>query len=175
MTTAQGAGKVISLTHRPHLPQEILLELIFVRGWVDPRVRVRSEGLFQGKIPMKKSGIEPATFRFVVQHLNHCATAVPLYTIWQSRSQWPRRLRRRSVAARLLRLWVRIPPGAWMFVCCDCCVLSGRGLCDELITRPEESNRLSCVVVCDLETSWMRMPWPTRRLLCQKKGKENMT
>jgi len=26
-----------------------------------------------------------------------------------------------------------------MFVCCECCVLSGRGLCDGLITRPEES------------------------------------
>ena len=38
-----------------------------------------------------------------------------------------------------------------MFVCCECCVLSGRGLCDELITRPEESYRLWCVVVCDLE------------------------
>jgi len=25
------------------------------------------------------SGIEPATFRFVAQHLNHCASAVPLY------------------------------------------------------------------------------------------------
>ena len=23
------------------------------------------------------AGIEPATFRFVTQHLNHCATAVP--------------------------------------------------------------------------------------------------
>jgi hypothetical protein len=31
-------------------------------------------------------------------------------------------------------------------------VLSGRGLCDELITCPEESYRLCCVVVCDLET-----------------------
>jgi len=38
-----------------------------------------------------------------------------------------------------------------MFVCCECCVLSGRVLCDELITRPEESYRLWCVVVCDLE------------------------
>jgi len=38
-----------------------------------------------------------------------------------------------------------------MFVCCGCCVLSGRGLCNELITRPEESYRLWCVVVCDLE------------------------
>ena len=67
------------------------------------------------------------------------------------RSQWPHCLRRRSVAARLLRLWVRIPPGAWMPVCCDCCVLSGRGLCDELITRPEESYQLWCVIMCDLE------------------------
>jgi hypothetical protein len=32
-------------------------------------------------------------------------------------------------------------------------VLSGRGLCNELITRPEESYRLCCVVVCNLETS----------------------
>jgi hypothetical protein len=30
-------------------------------------------------------------------------------------------------------------------------VLSGRGLCDGLITRQEESYRLWCVVVCDLE------------------------
>jgi len=39
-------------------------------------------------------------------------------------------------------------------------VLSGRGLCDELITRPEESYRLWCVIVCELETSNMRRPWP---------------
>jgi len=37
--------------------------------------------------------------------------------------------------------------------------LSGRGLCDELITRPEESYRLYCVVVCDLETSRMGAPY----------------
>ena len=38
-------------------------------------------------------------------------------------------------------------------------MLSGRGLCDELITRPEESYRLCCVVVCDLETSRMGVPY----------------
>ena len=38
-------------------------------------------------------------------------------------------------------------------------MLSGRGLCDELITRPEESYRLCCVVVCDLETSRMGAPY----------------
>ena len=61
----------------------------------------------------------------------------------------------RRATARLLRSWVRIPPGAWIFVCCECRVLSGRGLCDELITRPEESYRLCCAVVCDVETSWI--------------------
>jgi hypothetical protein len=29
-----------------------------------------------------------------------------------------------------------------MFVCCECCALSGRSICDELITRTEESYRL---------------------------------
>ena len=38
-------------------------------------------------------------------------------------------------------------------------MLSGRGLCDELITRPEESSRLCCAVVCDLETSRMGVPY----------------
>jgi len=38
-------------------------------------------------------------------------------------------------------------------------VLSGRGLCGELLARPEESYRLWFVVVCDLETSWMRRSW----------------
>ena len=37
--------------------------------------------------------------------------------------------------------------------------MSGRGLCDELITRPEESYRLWCVVVCDLETSRIGAPY----------------
>jgi hypothetical protein len=36
---------------------------------------------------------------------------------------------------------------AWgiMSVSCECCVLSGIGLCDELVPRPEESYRLWCV------------------------------
>jgi len=65
----------------------------------------------------------------------------------------------RPAAAHLLRSWVRIPPGPWIFVCCECRVFSGRGLCDELITRPEESYRLWCVVVCDLETSRIGAPY----------------
>jgi hypothetical protein len=59
--------------------------------------------------------------------------------------RWPRGLRRESAAIRLLGLWVRIPLGKWMSVSCEGCVLSGRGLCVWLITRPEESYRVWCV------------------------------
>jgi len=48
-----------------------------------------------------------------------------------------------------------------MSVCCECCVLSGRGLCNELITHPEEPYWLWCVVLCDPEIPWMRRSWPT--------------
>ena len=51
-----------------------------------------------------------------------------------------------SAAARLLGLRVRIPPGAWMSFSCECCVLSGTGLCVGLITCPEESCRVWCVL-----------------------------
>jgi len=43
-----------------------------------------------------------------------------------------------------------------MFVCRECCVLSGRGLCDGLITRAEESYWLWRIIVCDQETSYAR-------------------
>jgi hypothetical protein len=57
-----------------------------------------------------------------------------------------------------------------VFVCCECCVLSGRGLCNKPITHLEESYRLWCIVVCDLETWWMRRPWPTGG--CHAKNKQ---
>jgi hypothetical protein len=67
------------------------------------------------------------------------------------RSQWPGDEGLISVAACLQGFRVRIPPEAWMFVVSVVC-LSGRGLCNGLITRPEESCRLCCVILCDLET-----------------------
>ena len=65
---------------------------------------------------------------------------------------------------------VRIP-SVWMSVCCECCVLSGIAL-RRTITRPKESYRLWCVVVCDLETSWVRRPRPA--LGCNSHKKKNM-
>jgi len=49
------------------------------------------------------------------QHNNYFTVIV-----WSwGQTQWPRGLPRRSAAARLLRLWVLIPPGAWI----TCCVV----------------------------------------------------
>jgi hypothetical protein len=60
----------------------------------------------------------------------------------ECRSQWQRSLRHRSAAARLPGLQVRIQPGPCMSVSHECCVLSGRGMCVGLSTRPEESYRV---------------------------------
>jgi hypothetical protein len=57
--------------------------------------------------------------------------------------RWPPGLRRGSAVAGLLGLWVLIPPGPWLSVCCECCVLSGRCLCVGLIAFPESVSNES--------------------------------
>ena len=56
-----------------------------------------------------------------------------------------------------------------MSVCYECCVLLVRGLCDELISRLEESYGLWWVAVCDLEALIMRRPWPNGCFAPEKK------
>jgi len=70
-------GKVDSLKHRPPLTQQIIQLLISNRVCVEPRAKMQSEEIhFKKKFPLTPTGIETATLRFVVQHLNHCTTAV---------------------------------------------------------------------------------------------------
>jgi hypothetical protein len=85
---------------------------------------------------------------------SHKVNKLPIHTSNKTscRYCWPCSLRRGFATARLLGLWVRIPLGEWMCVSCQCCLLSGRGLCHGLITHPEESYRLWRVVVRDIET-----------------------
>jgi hypothetical protein len=55
----------------PLLPERFL-ELIFVRGLVDPRAIVQLEGLSQLKNPVTSLGIEPAAFWLVAQYTPDC-------------------------------------------------------------------------------------------------------
>jgi hypothetical protein len=64
---------------------------------------------FQKSCNLYKVGQSPTSY-----------TSTYLY-IYLCRSQWPCGLRRGSAATRLLGSWVRIPPGAWMSVSCECC------------------------------------------------------
>ena len=72
-----------------------------------------------------------------------------IYTdfVFLSQSWWPRSQRFGSATARFLGLRFRIMSGTKMSVCCEYCVLLGRGLGVEPICRPEESYQL-CVCVC---------------------------
>jgi len=82
VTTAQDGGRLSALGTGRVYPQEMLLILICVRGWVDPRAILRSEGFYVNENPMTPPGIEPATFRLVAKHLNHCDTAAPFFFVF---------------------------------------------------------------------------------------------
>jgi hypothetical protein len=91
-----------------------------------------------------------------VMYIGACAVTTAVHCISEinrrpisplNRTQRFRGLRRVPAAVRLLGLRVRIPPGSWMSVSCQCCVLSGRGLCDGPIALPEDSYRVVCLSV----------------------------
>jgi len=76
VTTAQDGGKVVSLTHRPPLPPGNTPGTHFCSRLSRPQDCSAIGRIMLMKNPLTPAGIEPATFRCVAQHLNHCATAV---------------------------------------------------------------------------------------------------
>ena len=61
---------------------------------------------------------------------------------YMNRCRWSSGLRRRSAAASLLGLWVRIPLGEWMSLSCECCVLcTYRSLRLEVGLRKKERKK----------------------------------
>jgi len=63
-----------------------------------------------------------------------------------------------SVAARLVGLWVRVQPGAWLSVLSIVC-------CQRSLQRTDHSSRgvppSVCVSECDRGAWILRRPWPT--------------
>ena len=107
-----------------------------------------------------------------------CGSAVEkpfhILTNFISRSQWQRGLRRRSTAASLLRSWVRIPLGTWIFVCVSvvCCKVEvsatdwslnqgsptdcGASLC--VIKEPRTRGGSSPLEGCKIQLQWVVAP-----------------
>jgi hypothetical protein len=76
---AQDGGKVVSLRHRLlFTPRKYSWYSFLLEAESTPRPQCDQKDLCQWKIPMTPAGIEPTTFQFVAQHLNHCAAAVPM-------------------------------------------------------------------------------------------------
>jgi hypothetical protein len=80
-STREGC-EFVSLTHRPPLPQEIFLILIFTRGWVDPRVMVRLEGNMSLKFSVTPPGIDPGTSDYYFSALTTTPPQAPYIYIY---------------------------------------------------------------------------------------------
>jgi hypothetical protein len=87
--------------------------------------------------------------------------------LFGGRSQWPHGLKCGSAATQLLGLRVRVPYGAWMSVCCECCVLSKVSATGRLLVEGILPS-VVCLIECDIKTSY-RMPGATRAVKPWKK------
>ena len=86
------------------------------------------------------------------------------------RSQWPRGLRRSSAAARLIGSWVRIPPEAWIFVCCEyyvCCQVEVSATSWSLVQRsPSDCGASLCVIYKPRELAGHGLRWAAAPKIC---------
>jgi hypothetical protein len=79
-----------------------------------------------------------------------------LFILTKRRSPWPPGLRHEFAAARLLVLWLRIPPWAWMPVSFGCCVLSGRVSATGRSVVKKIPAVCVCVCVCVCHWVWSK-------------------
>ena len=109
-------------TNTPTLSTEIFVSVSGLLTWEQSELtglRRNATGSNRGKL------LTPVTLmNQLIKSLNLTFRKPYKSMLWVCRSQRPRGLRRRSAAARLLRLWVRIPPGGmdvWSVVSVVCC------------------------------------------------------
>ena len=95
-----------------------------------------------------------ANVKQIMENVQRNRNIINQKIVTSSRTQWPHGVRGGSASARLLGLRVQIPPVHRCLVSCECCVLSGRGLCVGLHRSPTHCG----VSECDCEASIIRRP-----------------
>ena len=79
VTMAQDGGRFSALLTGRLCPQKIPWYSFLLKAESTQGPLCNRKHFVSIKNPLTTAGIKPETFRFVAQHLNHCATTVPLY------------------------------------------------------------------------------------------------
>jgi hypothetical protein len=133
------------------------------------RMLIATLAVAQHRTAYRQCDLNIPTHRSNIPHYFYRSSFMyePIYT-WLCRSRWPHGLRRGSAAAHLLELWVRIPPGASMYLCLVsvvCCQVEVSASGWSLVQRNPTDCGLS---EYDREASILKRSWPTRACFTKK-------